>query len=43
MCVGDKYYLRHYSDNQTETVLFAKIGENFTKIRREYMKDEINR
>ncbi len=24
---GVKYYLRHYSDNQTETVLFAKIGE----------------
>lgn len=24
---GYKYYLRHYSDNQTETVLFAKAGE----------------
>ena len=24
---GVKYYLRHYSDNQTETVLFVKIGE----------------
>lgn len=25
---GVKYYLRHYSDNQTETVLFVKIGEH---------------
>lgn len=24
---GGKYYLRHYSDNQTETVLFVKMGE----------------
>lgn len=24
---GVKFYLRHYSDNQTETVLFVKIGE----------------